>query len=453
MKANRVLVALAASWAPLVAQIDTITQARVREAVAWLAADERAGRDTGSPELEAAGAWLEARFRAAGLSPLPDGSFQHQFGLPGWRLDSRTVALQLARTQGGQTQQVSLVADTDVRLWTAADTLSGKDEACTVLPAQDPVADRLLLADAARRPTILEVPTDHPFWVMAAGEHQRSRPRRQASRPVFLVRAGLLPQTPNDKREATWTATWSVAAPAKVEVPQRNIVAVKPADPSSPTPDQYVVVSAHYDHIGIGQPVAGDAICNGADDNASGTTAVVLLAEALAKQPPLPRGVLFVCFTAEERRLLGSAAFCDRPPVPLDRIVANLNIEMIGRPEPGRERKAWFTGPDLSDFAAMLTPALARAGVEVVAFPQAAMLFAMSDNWSLAQRGIVAHSLSAGSLHRDYHQPSDEVELLDLAHMTAIVRGLYEATVELASLPAPPQWNERGKQRLQRARR
>ena len=97
--------------------------------------------------------------------------------------------------------------------------------------------------------------------------------------------------------------------------------------------------------------------------------------------------------------------------------------------------------------------ALGRAGVGVVEFPMAAKLFAASDNYSFATKGRVAHSLSAGSLHRDYHQPSDQVDKLDIPHMTKIVRGLLEVVVELANRDAAPQWNEKGKAMLERSRK
>ena len=140
------------------------------------------------------------------------------------------------------------------------------------------------------RSIVCEVDPTHPKWIAAAGEHRVLGGRRQAARPVLLVRKGVLPPAPTEG-EATWTLTWSVAAPAKADVPQANIVGVLPG---TDLKDEFVLVSAHYDHIGVGTPVGNDAINNGADDDATGTTAVVVLAEALAKQPPPRRSVLFV---------------------------------------------------------------------------------------------------------------------------------------------------------------
>jgi Zn-dependent M28 family amino/carboxypeptidase len=180
---------------------------------------------------------------------------------------------------------------------------------------------------------------------------------------------------------------------------------------------------------------------------------VVLLAAALARGPQPARSVVFACFSAEEKGLLGSAAFAEQPPVPLAQVVANVNIEMIGRPLPGRQRCAWITGREYSDFAAIAGPALLRAGIELIDFEMAGQLFAQSDNLSFARKGVVAHSISAGSLHADYHQPSDEVELLDLPHMTAVIHGLEAVVRELADRAGRPAWSEQGRQVLERLRR
>lgn len=447
---NRLTLPLwSAVWAftaVLPAQAASITEQRLQEALAWLAADERGGRDTPSPGLDAAAEWLAARFAAAGLQQVVPDSWFHHYSLPGQRLSSVGVVAKLVAGNGDKKTVVELAAESDIRLWRGADTAAGDDEPCTVAQAGDPALQRLLQAESARRPVVVEVEESHPFWLQAAGERTVLGARRAAAKPVFLVRQGALPAP--DRAEGAepraWTLQWQAGLPENVQVPLRNVMALLPGHEQK---DEYVVVSAHYDHIGTGLPVEGDAIYNGADDDASGTTAVVLLAEALAKAGPLRRSVLFVCFSAEEKGLRGSAAFVAEPPVPKAQIVLNVNLEMLGRPEPGRVGKAWITGADLSDFAPLAAAALQRAGVEVVPFGLAAQLFAQSDNWSFARAGIVAHSISAGSLHKDYHRPSDELSRIDTVHMTQIVRGLYEVVVDCANQRERPQWTEKGLQR------
>lgn len=428
----------------LAAQADTITVERVRDTVGWLAADERAGRDTGSPEIVVAGEWIAERFAKAGLVQALEGSWYHEFPMNGWTFDAAAATATLTRRIGDKATEFALAPGKDVRQWTVADADAGDDEACTVALFDDEVLQRLLLAGSARRPIFCEVEETHPFWRLAAGPRQVLGQRRQASRPLFLVRKGVLPAGAASEN-AQWSATWKTATAAQSPMPQRNVLAVLPGTTKK---DEYVVVSAHYDHVGVGREVDGDAIYNGADDDATGTTAVLLLAEALAKAGPQPRSVVFVCFTAEERGLMGSKAFCEQPPFPLAKVVANVNLEMLGRPEPGKEGKAWVTGADLSDFAALAAAAMQKGGVELVEFPMAGRLFAASDNWSFAKAGVVAHSISAGSLHRDYHQPGDEADKLDVAHMTKVIQAMYGFVVDLATREQAPQWNDAGKKRI-----
>ncbi|MCA9321117.1 MAG: M20/M25/M40 family metallo-hydrolase, partial [Planctomycetes bacterium] len=272
-----------------------------------------------------------------------------------------------------------------------------------------------------------------PLWRAAASPRARlSARRRRSSAPQFLVRRGLIP-------DGEIKATIKVPEALDIEVDLSNVVGLLRG---TKRPDEFVVFSAHYDHIGVGLPVRGDSINNGADDDATGTTAVMELARYFAASGALDRSLLFVAFSAEEQGLRGSRAFAENPPVPLEQIVANVNIEMIGRPEEGKAYKAWVTGTGRSDFVDYARRAFERAGLGIVEFKMGDQLFRQSDNWSLAQKGVVAHSLSAGSLHQDYHKPSDEVSRIEIEHMTAIIRGLAELGRELAAAQGRPQWTK-----------
>lgn len=427
-----------------------VTEERVREVVTWLAADERRGRDTPSPELEAAADWLTERFQEAGLKAVPGAAWAHEYTLPGVRLDSTAITVTIGRKEGEKKAEFELVPDEDVRLYRPADVKGGDEEPATVAKIGDPVLRQLLRANSARRPIILEVPEDHPYWVQSAGKRSMLTQRRRASRPIFVVRDGILPAHQPGGAEPGWAATWTAPLAEATEIPLRNVVGLLPGTTKSA---EFVVVSAHYDHVGVGTAAAGDSIYNGADDNATGTTAVVLLAEALAKMPAPQRSILFVCFSAEEKGLRGSRAFCERPPVPREQIVANVNIEMIGRPEEGKQNHAWITGAEFSDFATIAAAVMPAAGVEITEFRMARQLFRASDNYPFVQHGIVAHSISAGSLHADYHKPSDEIGKLDIPHMTQIIRGLAAFVRDLADRETPPQWNEAGKAMLESSKR
>jgi len=231
--------------------VAAVAEARVLEVVSWLADDARAGRDTPSAGLEEAAEWLAARFKAAHLQQAVGGSWFHDYTLPGLQIDSTAVSLQLVRKHGDDKVDVALVADTDVRLWRQGEAVTGEDEGCTVADAADPVLQRLLFAQSGRQPIVVEVPEDHPFWIASKGVRRALAGRRAASRPVFLVRKGLLPPPPGDERDVAWAATWSTAAAEKIDLTLHNVVGLLPGTDKK---DEYVVVSAHYDHIGTGNP-------------------------------------------------------------------------------------------------------------------------------------------------------------------------------------------------------
>jgi Peptidase family M28 len=207
--------------------------------------------------------------------------------------------------------------------------------------------------------------------------------------------------------------------------------------------DQVVLIDAHYDHLGIGPAVDGDSIYNGADDDGSGVVAVLGAARALAAGPPPKRTVLFLATTGEELGLLGTRWYLEHPAAPLERMVANLEIEMIGRPDSaaGGAGKGWLTGFERSTMG----PTLAKAGIPIVADPHPAQQFFMrSDNIAFARRGIPAHTLSSYGLHRDYHTPADEVSRIDGRHLATMVRAAARAARLLADGDAPA-WNPGGR--------
>lgn len=434
-----------------------ITETRVRETVTWLASDERAGRDCPSPGLEAAADWIAARFQKAGLKPGgAEGSFRRVYELPGQRLESTALVVR-ANLEAGEGEAKAkhafeLKGETDVRLLRGGSSAVGRADNATPVRPEDPRFTNALQMGGARRPTLVVVPEAHPIWAATSGTRELLSRRLANSQPVFLVRRESLPEPVRPLVDAesptNWSLEWEGAEAKETSIPLSNVVGILEGDAT----DEFVVVSAHYDHIGTAPWNEGDMVNNGADDDATGTTAVILLAEAMAKEPKPKRSIAFVCFSAEEKGLRGSAAFVENPPFPLEQVVANLNIEMLGRPEAGKEKKAWITGAEYSDFAAIATAALTEAGVGVTEFAMAKQLFAQSDNLSFARKGIVAHSISAGSLHQDYHQPGDEIEKLDVPHMTVVIRGLKQAVRAFADREGKPAWTEEGQRIVERLR-
>ena len=180
-------------------------------------------------------------------------------------------------------------------------------------------------------------------------------------------------------------------------------------------PNEYVIISAHYDHLGINQKKEGDNIYNGANDNASGTTAMLALAEYFKKLDNNERSIVFVAFTAEEMGLVGSRYF-GKHINPND-IVAGINIEMIGKESPYGKNTAWITGFDRSDFGEIIQKNLSNTNYEVFPDPYIKeKLFFRSDNAALAKLGIPAHTFSTTPMEKDshYHKVSDEYKTLDI---------------------------------------
>jgi hypothetical protein len=219
-----------------------------------------------------------------------------------------------------------------------------------------------------------------------------------------------------------------------------NVVAViRGSDPE--LRDQVVLFDAHYDHLGTTaggscRAAGADSICNGADDDASGVVAVLEIARDFQRGPRPRRTAVFLFTTGEEVGLLGTRWYLAHPVLPLDSMVANLEVEMIGRPDSlaGGGGKAWLTGYDRSTMGDMLS----AAGIPVIADPRPAQrFFERSDNIAFAMRGIPAHTLSSFNLHRDYHTPRDEESRIDYGHMVAVIRSAVRAARLLADGPAP----------------
>jgi hypothetical protein len=212
---------------------------------------------------------------------------------------------------------------------------------------------------------------------------------------------------------------------------------LKGTDPSG----EAILISAHLDHLGRRETATGDdKIFNGADDDASGTVAVIELAEALARRGHPKRTVIFACFGSEELGGLGSGHVRDHPPVPLEKIVANVQFEMIGRPDPIVPPKTlWLTGYERSD----LGSELAAHGARLVQDPHPEMkFFQRSDNYAFAVRGVVAHTVSSYGLHKEYHQPSDETRSIDYPHMTEAIASMVEPLAWLANASFKPAWKQ-----------
>ena len=260
----------------------------------------------------------------------------------------------------------------------------------------------------------------------------------------------------------------SITVSVKSERPTtQNVVAVwEGSDPVLKS--EYVAMGAHYDHVGICAPGAADAICNGADDDGSGTTALLGMAEALSRAKQRPkRSVLFVWHCGEEKGLWGSRYFTDYPTVPLDKIVAQLNIDMIGR-----SKKADDTNPRNKDLTApdsIYVIGSTMMSTELGALSQTVnksflnltydvkyddpndtnRFFFRSDHYNYAKKGIPIIFFFDG-VHEDYHRPGDEPQKIDYDKMERVSRTIYMLLWEVAGLKERPKVDKPLPAQLQR---
>ena len=436
--------------APLTAEeqrgLSAIEASEVLSTISFLAADEMAGRDTPSLELNIAAAYVAARFRGAGLEGLgPEGSFYQtheliQYGPPegAVRLQQGTELLAVTGAVfGGDTE-----AQVRGQVTTEATGPSVKGGLVVIeepaLPPQAVGNASAVTVTLARRvlpmvtqgaaAVLIRVRPDSPL--PEALQLMRDRPLTLPAQLQVTIPVVLVPSESVLQGEVELTVPARKAVVSEV----RNVVAILRGSDAKLS-EEAILFSAHLDHIGrLSGDRGGDTINNGADDNATGVTAVVTLADAYAALPVRPaRSVIFMTFWGEEKGLLGSKFYCDSPLWPLDRTVANINIEMIGRPEAGAEEKMWGTGWTRSTLGQQMAAGAARVGVEVFHREDVSeMLYARSDNYSFVQKGVIAHSFSAGSLHSDYHQPTDEYTRLNVAHMARVIEGLFAGSLPLA---------------------
>lgn len=213
--------------------------------------------------------------------------------------------------------------------------------------------------------------------------------------------------------------------------------------------DEYVAIGAHYDHVGVGREVNGDAIYNGADDDGSGTVAVLAIAEAFARGPRPKRSILFVWHCGEEKGLWGSEYFVKFPTVPIRQVVAQLNIDMIGRSRAvGDTKNPGLTGPDeiyvigskmMSTELGELSESVNRTYLNLKynykydAPDDPEQFFYRSDHYNYALQGVPIAFFFDG-VHEDYHRPSDTPDKIDYQKMEKVTRTVFVMATELANM-------------------
>ena len=238
-------------------------------------------------------------------------------------------------------------------------------------------------------------------------------------------------------------ATLAIEGKVNRKIDGKNVLAmIEGTDPQ--LKNEYILLSAHYDHVGVGSPdETGDSIYNGARDNAVGTVAVLNAAQYFAKNPP-KRSILFALWTAEEKGLLGSAYFANNPLIPLNQVVYNLNIDNAGYNDTSIITVIGL-GRTTADF--MINEAVAEFGLTAKADPSPEQgLYDRSDNVNFARKGIPAPSFTLGftafddEINKYYHKAGDEVESFDLNYAQLYWKSYILSAQKIANWSQKPQW-------------
>ena len=393
----------------------TVSAATVTRVIRTLAADDMQGRGTGQPGGLKAAQFLAAEFKRIGLKPLPGRPDFEQTLTVYQGLTSPVAAVINGQTMA-PLQAMAISGEPTLR-WTSEDAQPAAVVVIGPEPAERrklfsylrPSANTLVFVDTAQVKVFRQL-ADY----VAKGTTSAEPPKPFST--VFVL--GPKPAALSYRISAS-----SVLEPVQL----RNVVGMLPGrDPKRAK--ENVVFSGHYDHLGYLKPVAGDSIANGADDDASGTTAVVALAEYFKQKNDNARPLIFVAFAAEEVGGFGSQFFSKQ--LDPQQVSAMFNIEMIGKEAKFGPKTAFITGYERSDFGKLLQANLAGSKFKFEPDPYPEQnLFYRSDNATLARLGVPAHTISTDQIPTDglYHSVDDEVESLNLSNMTAVIQAIAQS--------------------------
>jgi hypothetical protein len=391
-----------------------IKQDDVERIIKTLSADDMQGRGTFTPGIEKAAQFIEGEFKAAGLKPMAGAkSYRQTFSQtrvsplnPKVVFDGTPVPDDKVAITTGTT--FNWKSDTSVLITNITDEKNYRSQLGTAMRS----GKKLLVIFDASMAELFKRIRDRAVKGSITGGRQ--------SQPVVYVLGIPVPKT--------FEASCEVKSQ---ELPLSNVVGIIPGKSK---PNEYVVFGGHYDHLGILKPMEGDSIANGADDDASGTTAVITLAKYFKKLNNNERTLVFVAFTAEEIGGFGSQYFSKQ--LNPDKVVTLFNIEMIGKAAKFGENSAFITGFERSDFGSILQKNLEGTAFKFYPDPYPEQnLFYRSDNATLAALGVPAHTISTDQIPTDklYHTVKDEYSSLDVNNIVATIRAIALSSRSIVS--------------------
>jgi hypothetical protein len=487
------------------ALVERISADSLRGHLSFIAADALEGRNTPSRGLDLAAEYIAAQFRRAGLEAVGDDGY---FQTANWSVRERNLegfALSMqanGRTVGVASDEVSLSFETGGRALFSVDApLALENAGAFKIDYRDAAAlDALKVEQLEGKVVLTEIPdlrleTDRARRSAMFDAERKFLARMSALKAALVLsverratkgngrgsgrlrdpeaspaasaqtaggRGNASPSAPLiTVHNAEWVklydelgaganaggkVTLRLNAPLENPVKVRNVVGLLRGSDAA-LKDTYVIVSAHYDHLGMLTGATGDNIYNGANDDGSGTVSVVELASAFGALKRRPkRSILFMTFFGEEKGLLGSRYYGRHPVVPIEKTVAQINLEQVGRTDDSEGPQvstATVTGFDYTDIGEILIAAGERVGVRFYKHARNSdAFFGRSDNQSLADRGVPAHTVGVAFEFPDYHGLEDEWEKIDYANMERVDRAVALGVLTIADNPQPPKWNE-----------
>lgn len=387
-----------------------------------LAADNMRGRKTFSPELDSAANFIAGEFKKSRLQPFP--------GLEDYMQHFTLIKASLISVNA-TADSVPLDADRIIAITTTAELHVDERSGYTKVILDSSVK---LLDEAARL-----IRSGKSYVVFVDTAQAKDFPKlKRFKRDGFKTNASVL-------------FVLIPAVPARFNFYIRHSITAKVSGnvigmiPGKSKPGEFVVFGAHYDHLGITKPNAAlDSVYNGANDDAAGTTAVIMLARYFSQVNNNERSIIFVAFTGEEIGGYGSSYFSTQ--INPDKIVAMFNIEMIGTESKWGKNSAYITGYDKTDFGRLLQKNLTGSQFHFEPDPYPEQnLFYRSDNATLAKQGVPAHTISTSKMDAEkyYHTVDDEIETLDMENMANIIKAIaISSSTILAGIDTPSRVDE-----------
>ena len=401
---------------------EIIPSEQVIKDITYLASDDLKGRASFSPEIDKAANYIAKRFAEIGLQPLHSESFLQTFTVSQIQPNTLSVNLNGEKISPKNTAIASTIEKLEWDNNVAQVHIINKDDdmrtALRELNQQG--GQHLIVIDNSHKKT----------FKAYQGYFNRGLTK------LSLEHSGALVLVLRDDNSVeSKIEQYKVSASATIT--QQTLTNVVGVLPGKQSPEDIVLYSSHYDHLGVTED--GKQIYNGADDDASGTTAVLNLAQFFANKGDNKRSLMFSAFTAEEIGGFGSKYFSQQ--LNPDHVVAMINIEMIGKPSKFGAGTIWMTGMERSNLGELLNKNLVEINTQIYQDPYPEQgLFYRSDNATLARLGVPAHSFSSTQLDKDqhYHKVTDDINSLDLSSMHKVIETLATATQPLVDGLATP---------------